>query len=153
MAYRICDFTSTGWIQYSRPYEESRHKCLHHGWILCLEVSISVSSRMPITNETCSVIGPQFFNKPPHYSKPSTPTSTLHTFFAYTLISELGIGSCIFTFAGMIVTAVLFQIYIMRLNQKRAPIRDQALAVLEGRLETGFEDLTDKENPLFVYVY
>ncbi len=53
----------------------------------------------------------------------------------------------------MIVTAILFQIYIMWLNKKRAPTRKAAEAVLEGRLETGFEDLTDKENPLFEYVY
>ena len=66
---------------------------------------------------------------------------------------ELGIGSCIFTFAGMIVVSVLFQIYIMWLNKRRAPARAAAKAVLEGRAETGFEDLTDKENPLFEYVY
>jgi len=114
---------------------------------------VLITSRTPITNKACSVIGPQFFNKPPHYSKLWTPTSTLHNLFAHTLFAELGIGSCVFTFAGMIVTAVLFQIYIMRLNKKRAPMREQALAVLEGRLETGFEDLTDKENPLFIYVY
>jgi hypothetical protein len=53
----------------------------------------------------------------------------------------------------MIVVSALFQVYIMWLNKKRAPERKAALAVLEGRLETGFEDLTDKQNPLFVYVY
>jgi hypothetical protein len=53
----------------------------------------------------------------------------------------------------MIVVSILFQIYIMWLNKKRAPMRQEALAVLEGKLETGFEDLADKENPLFLYVY
>ena len=72
---------------------------------------------------------------------------------AYTLLAALGIGSCIFTFAGMIVTSIFFQIYIMWVNKKRAPMRKEAEGVIEGRLETGFENLTDKENPLFVYVY
>jgi hypothetical protein len=53
----------------------------------------------------------------------------------------------------MIVVSALFQIYIIRLNKKREPARKAAMAILEGRLETGFEDLTDRENPLFVYVY
>lgn len=72
---------------------------------------------------------------------------------ANTPISALGIGSCIFTFAGMIVTSILFRLYIMWLNKKRAPARKAASGLLEGRLETGFEGLTDKENPLFEYVY
>lgn len=50
-------------------------------------------------------------------------------------------------------TAVLFQIYMMWLNRKRAETRDAAKGILEGRVETGFEDLTDKDNPLFEYVY
>jgi hypothetical protein len=41
----------------------------------------------------------------------------------------------------------------MWLNRKRAPMRPEALTALEGKLATGFEDLTDKENPLFLYVY
>lgn len=53
----------------------------------------------------------------------------------------------------MIVTAVLFQVYAMWLNKKRASTRDAAKEVLEGRVETGFEDLTDVKNPLFEYVY
>jgi len=36
---------------------------------------------------------------------------------------------------------------------KRQIVPKEALAVLEGRLETGFEDLTDRVNPLFEYVY
>lgn len=65
----------------------------------------------------------------------------------------LGIGSTIFAFAGMIFTVVVFQVYVIYLNKKRAPAREIALAQLAGKRETGFEDLTDKENPLFVYVY
>jgi len=80
-----------------------------------------------------NIIGPKLFTTPPRY--------------------YLGIGSCIFAFAGMIVVSILFQVYIMWLNKTRVGERKAALAVLEGRLETGFEDLTDKQNPLFVYVY
>lgn len=65
----------------------------------------------------------------------------------------LGIGSTIFAFAGMIFTVLVFRFYMVWLNKKRAPAREAALASLEGRKETGFEDLTDRENPLFVYVY
>lgn len=68
-------------------------------------------------------------------------------------VPDLGIGSCIFTFAGMIVTAVVFQIHVMHMNKKRAPQRREAEIALGGRLENGFEDLTDKENSLFEYVY
>ena len=100
-----------------------------------------------------SIIGPQFFSHPPRYGKPPTPTVSPSDGLAYTLTTALGIGSCIFTFAGMIVTSILFQIYIMWLNKKRAPVRLQAENALQGRLETGFENLTDKENPLFLYVY
>ena len=32
-------------------------------------------------------------------------------------------------------------------------MREAALAALGDRREQGFEDLTDRENPLFVYVY
>lgn len=53
----------------------------------------------------------------------------------------------------MIVVGILFQVYIVWLNKKRAPAREAAKAILEGRAETGFEDLTDRENPLFEYVY
>ena len=53
----------------------------------------------------------------------------------------------------MIVTTALFQLYIMRKNKRNEPRRRAAEEVLVGRLETGFEDLTDKENPLFEYVY
>jgi hypothetical protein len=69
------------------------------------------------------------------------------------LFPGLGIGSTIFTFAAMIVTAVVFRYYMVWLNKRRAPAREVALASLEGRKETGFENLTDKENPLFLYVY
>lgn len=53
----------------------------------------------------------------------------------------------------MIVVSVLFQVYVMWLNKRRASTREAAKGVLDGRVETGFEDLTDKENPLFEYVY
>jgi hypothetical protein len=65
----------------------------------------------------------------------------------------LGIGSTIFGFGGMIITVLVFQFYMIWLNKKRAPARELALAALVGKKETGFENLTDRENPLFVYVY
>ncbi|KAH6675067.1 MFS transporter [Halenospora varia] len=82
-----------------------------------------------------NIIAPQFFktNQKPRY--------------------PLGIGSTIFGFAGMIFTIMVFRFYVVWLNKKRAPMREQALAAFEGRREQGFEDLTDRENPLFLYVY
>lgn len=82
-----------------------------------------------------NIIGPQFFktNQKPRYA--------------------LGIGSTIFGFAGMIFTVMVFRFYMIWLNKKRAPARELALISLVGRKETGFENLTDRENPLFVYVY
>ncbi|RDL32483.1 putative transporter [Venustampulla echinocandica] len=84
---------------------------------------------------TSNIIAPQFFltSQQPRYG--------------------LGIGSTIFAFAAMTVTALVFRFYMIWLNKKRAPAREAALATLEGRRETGFENLTDRENPLFVYVY
>ena len=79
----------------------------------------------------------------------------LAVMFALTFLSclDLGIGSTIFAFAGMTVVALIFRFYMRWLNKKRAPARELALAALGGRKETGFEDLTDRENPLFLYVY
>jgi hypothetical protein len=53
----------------------------------------------------------------------------------------------------MIVTAIIFQLHVMHINKKRAPQRREAEIALGGRIENGFEDLTDGENALFEYVY
>ena len=116
------------------------------------ETSLVLRQRL-FSNVELSIIGPQFFSHPPRYGKLPTPPVSPSDGLAYTLTTALGIGSCIFTFAGMIVTSILFQVYIMWLNKNRALVRLQAENALQGRLETGFENLTDKENPLFLYVY
>ncbi|CAK7223150.1 hypothetical protein SBRCBS47491_005107 [Sporothrix bragantina] len=84
-----------------------------------------------------NIIGPQFFltRQKPRY--------------------RLGIGSCLVSFAILIALCIVLRFYLMWENKKRAAVRAEAERQMqeEGNTQYEFRNLTDKENPLFVYVY
>jgi hypothetical protein len=63
----------------------------------------------------------------------------------------LGIGSLCVSLGLCFITYTILCLYIIRENKKREPARLAAMPTAPDNIE--FLDLTDKENPLFVYVY
>ncbi|KAJ6447308.1 MFS transporter, ACS family, allantoate permease [Purpureocillium lavendulum] len=84
-----------------------------------------------------NIIGPQFFKTE---QQPRYP---------------LGMGSCLVSFAILILMTVALRFYLVWQNKSRASAR-QAMEesnTEEELAQYGFRNLTDKENPMFVYVY
>lgn len=90
-----------------------------------------------LTWDPNSIIGPQFFlpSQEPRY--------------------RLGIGSCLVSFAILIASSVFLRYWLVWQNKKRATTREAVeRQCSEADLaQYAFRNLTDKENPLFVYVY
>ncbi|KAH9907175.1 MFS transporter [Xylariomycetidae sp. FL2044] len=63
----------------------------------------------------------------------------------------LGIGSLVVSLGLSVVSYLLAKFYLAWLNKKREPARLAAVDTAPENIE--FMDLTDKQNPLFVYVY
>lgn len=96
-----------------------------------------------------SIAAPQFYkaSQAPRYGQFSLCSSlTLLTDFA-----GLGIGSLCVSLGLCLITYSILCFYLMRENKKRGPARLAAMETAPDNIE--FLDLTDKENPLFVYVY
>jgi hypothetical protein len=64
----------------------------------------------------------------------------------------LGIGSCLVTQVLLLASIAIFRQYLWSQNKTRAATR-AALAEDDSLENIEFMDLTDKENPHFVYIY
>jgi len=64
-------------------------------------------------------------------------------------------GSCLVSFAILIVMTVCLRFYLVWQNKSRASARQalEEISTEEELAQYGFRNLTDKENPMFVYVY
>ena len=62
----------------------------------------------------------------------------------------LGVGSCIVSFVILIVMVFVMRFYLHMRNKRRQSTEPTSEAAIEN---VEFFDLTDKNNPVFVYVY
>lgn len=67
----------------------------------------------------------------------------------------LGIGSCLVSFAILIGITIALRFYLIWQNKLRASARHavEESSSQEDLARYGFRNLSDKQNPLFVYVY
>ncbi|KAL6241218.1 hypothetical protein RBB50_011897 [Rhinocladiella similis] len=98
---------------------------------------VVTNSLAMIGYSTGNIIGPQFFkpSQQPRYG--------------------LGIGACLVSFAILIVTLIGVRVYLVLQNKRRESTRQQMSGQVEDHAtsEFDFKNLTDKQNPLFVYAY
>ncbi|KAK6385596.1 uncharacterized protein PV06_08172 [Exophiala oligosperma] len=98
---------------------------------------VVTNSMAMIGYSTGNIIGPQFFkpSQQPRYG--------------------LGIGACLVSFAILIVMLIGVRIYLVFQNKRRDITRQQIHGQVEDHTTTEFDfkNLTDKQNPLFVYAY
>ncbi|KAL2434582.1 putative transporter [Exophiala dermatitidis] len=84
-----------------------------------------------------NIIGPQFFKtaQQPRYG--------------------LGIGACLVSFALLIVILIGFRFYLMWQNRRRESTRIEMSGLTDDHATTEFDfkNLTDKQNPLFIYTF
>ncbi|KIW12276.1 hypothetical protein PV08_09553 [Exophiala spinifera] len=98
---------------------------------------VVTNSLAMIGYSTGNIIGPQFFkpSQQPRYG--------------------LGIGACMVSFAVLIVMLISLRIFLVFQNKRRESTRLQLSEQAEDHTMTEFDfkNLTDKQNPLFVYAY
>ncbi len=97
-----------------------------------------------------SIAAPQFYkaSQAPRYGILCFP-SILNLLIVH--FTGLGIGSLCVSLGLCLITYTILCFYLIRENKKREPARIAAMQNAPENIE--FLDLTDKENPLFVYVY
>lgn len=95
-----------------------------------------------------------------HLNNPATVSVSFYTMGMpclgiLTKVPGLGIGACLVSFAILIVTLIGVRVYLVLQNKRRESTRQQMSGQVEDHAtsEFDFKNLTDKQNPLFVYAY